>query len=108
MNASTKGTPIVNSNRMKSILSEAAASGPTPPHDNANRQGRKEIDRKTCRNIFNKSESLEFFEFSEGKKKASRLVLFISMLLSQYIHRLRWPVLVLIVHFTSLDLSTAG
>jgi hypothetical protein len=36
-NASIKGTPIVNSSRMKSILSEAAASGLTPTHD---RQGK--------------------------------------------------------------------
>ncbi|CAF2411040.1 unnamed protein product [Rotaria sp. Silwood2] len=39
MNASIKGTPIVNSSRMKSILSEAAASGTTPTHDSTNRQG---------------------------------------------------------------------
>ena len=38
-NTSNKGTPIVNSNRMKSILSEAAASGTTPTHDSTNRQG---------------------------------------------------------------------
>jgi hypothetical protein len=39
-NASTKGTPVVNSSRMKSILSEAAASGSTPSHDSTNRQGK--------------------------------------------------------------------
>ncbi len=39
-NASNKGTPIVNSSRMKSILSEAAASGATPTHDSTNRQGK--------------------------------------------------------------------
>ncbi|CAF1264651.1 unnamed protein product [Adineta steineri] len=38
-NTSTKGTPIVNSSRMKSILSEAAASGATPVHDSTLRQG---------------------------------------------------------------------
>ncbi len=39
-NASNKGTPIVTSSRMKSILSEAAASGATPTHDSTNRQGK--------------------------------------------------------------------
>ncbi|CAF1364625.1 unnamed protein product [Rotaria magnacalcarata] len=39
MNAPVKGTPIVNSSRMKSILSEAAASGTTPTHDSTYRQG---------------------------------------------------------------------
>ncbi|CAF0886993.1 unnamed protein product [Rotaria sp. Silwood1] len=39
MNTSIKGTPIVNSSRMKSILSEAAASGTTPTHDSTNRNG---------------------------------------------------------------------
>ncbi|CAF3290366.1 unnamed protein product [Rotaria socialis] len=39
MNAPAKGTPIVNSSRMKSILSEAAASGTTPTHDSTYRQG---------------------------------------------------------------------
>ncbi len=39
-NSSSKGTPIVNSSRMKSILSEAAASGTTPTHDSTNRQGK--------------------------------------------------------------------
>lgn len=39
-NASNKGTPIVNSSRMKSILSEAAASGATPSQDSTNRQGK--------------------------------------------------------------------
>jgi hypothetical protein len=37
--AANKGT-IVNSNRMKSILSEAAASGATPTHDTTSRQGK--------------------------------------------------------------------
>lgn len=40
INSSVKGTPIVNSNRMKSILSEAAASGSTPSHEN--RQGKNQ------------------------------------------------------------------
>ncbi|CAF1059743.1 unnamed protein product [Rotaria sordida] len=39
MNTSIKGTPIVNSSRMKSILSEAAASGTTSTSDSTNRQG---------------------------------------------------------------------
>ncbi|UJR21182.1 hypothetical protein I4U23_024280 [Adineta vaga] len=42
-NAALKGTPIVNSSRMRSILSEAAAaaaaSGGTPTHDSMQRQG---------------------------------------------------------------------
>ena len=38
-NAALKGTPVVNSSRMKSILSEAAASGATPIHNSAQRQG---------------------------------------------------------------------
>lgn len=40
MNTSVKGTPIVNSSRMKSILSEAAASGVTPTQDSTNRQSK--------------------------------------------------------------------
>ena len=47
-NTSSKGTPIVNSNRMKSILSEAAASGTIPTHDAANRPGKARENHRRC------------------------------------------------------------
>lgn len=48
-NTSSKGTPIVNSNRMKSILSEAAASGTIPTHEPTNRPGKASENQRQRR-----------------------------------------------------------